>query len=195
MGRVLSWLGLKPKLLFGSKLRGRRKPRFFVASRIDLNAGVVWDLVSVSGQGKGEMSPEKTPAARELLAIINAGSVLMGCSQEMRSTSMEGVDESPVPMGSTQIVSEAILTAMEAADIPGKTSPEFTLALEVAQSPSVLLDEGSILMGCSQIVLETRLTLTEGVEECPTPMGSTQFVPETILTSTKAVNLASSELA
>jgi hypothetical protein len=71
--------------------------------------------------------------ARELLAIIFAGSVLIGCSQlvlEIRSTSMEGVEESPVPMGSTQIVPETILTVTEATDISEKTSPEFALVLE-----------------------------------------------------------------
>ena len=125
-------MGLKPKLLFGSKLRGRHKPRFSVASRIDSNADVVWASVSVSGQGKGETSPEKMPVARESPAIINVGSILMGCSQEMRSTSTERVEESPVPMGSTQIVPEMILTTTEAADIPEETSPEFALALEAA---------------------------------------------------------------
>ena len=101
LGRVLSPLGLKPKLLFGSKLRGRRKPRFSVASQIDSNAGVVWAPVSVSGQGKGETSPKKTPVARESPVIVDAGSVLMGCSPGMRSTLTEGVEESPVQMGST----------------------------------------------------------------------------------------------
>ena len=41
---------------------------------------------------------------------------------------------------------------------------------------------------------KTRLTLTEGVEESPVPMGSTQFVPETILTSTEVVSLPPPEL-
>jgi hypothetical protein len=58
-----------------------------------------------------------------------------------------------------------------------------------------LLDEGSVLLGCTQIVPETRLTLTEGVEESPIPLGSTQFVPEAILTLTEAINLPSLELA
>jgi hypothetical protein len=54
---------------------------------------------------------------------------------EMRSTSTEGVEESLGQMGSTQIMPETILSATEAADFPEKTSPEFALALEVAQSP------------------------------------------------------------
>ena len=160
LGWVLSRLGLKPKLLFGFKLTRRRTPRFSVASRIDSNASVVWAPVSISSQGKGETSLEKTPVARESLAIIDAGFVLMSCSQELRSASTKGVEESPVPMGSTQIVLETILTATEAADISEKMSLEFALALEVAQSP--------IPMGSTQIMPETILTSTEAVN-LPSP--------------------------
>jgi hypothetical protein len=113
--------------------------------------------------------------ARELLASIDADSILMGRSQlvpEMRSTSTEGVEESPGPVGSTQIVLGTILAATEAADFPEKTSPEFALVLEVAQSPSA-----------SQIVPETRLTLTERVEVSQILMDPTQFV---LLTSEPA---------
>jgi hypothetical protein len=185
LGRVLSRLGLKPKLLFGDKWRGRRKacglrprPRFLtVPTRIyskaessskDLPEGSVPVADSASGQGKGETSPEKMTVAREPPAIIDAGYVLMGRSQlvlEMRSTSTEGVEESLGQMGSTQIVPETILSATEAADFPEKTSPEFTLALEVAQSPPA-----------SQIGPEMRLTSTERVEVSQIPMDPTQFV-------------------
>jgi hypothetical protein len=65
----------------------------------------------------------------------------------------EVVEESLGPMGSTQIVPGTILTATEAADLPEKTSPEFALVLEVAQSPPASL-----------IASETRLTLSERVE-------------------------------
>jgi hypothetical protein len=101
LGRVLSRMGLKPKLLFGSNMRGRRKPRCSVASRRRRRA-------SVSASGQGETSPE------------------------MRSASTVGVEESPVPMGSSQIVPGTILTATEAADFPEVTLPEFALVLEVA---------------------------------------------------------------
>jgi hypothetical protein len=62
------------------------------------------------------------------------------------------------------------------------------VALEVAQCLPEMIDTGSVLLGCSQIVPETSLT--------PVPMGSTQIVPETILTSTEAalVILSSPEL-
>ena len=57
MGRVLSRLGLKPKLLFGDKWRGRRKAcglsvrlrPLIVAVRLKSNAGVDGDEVSASG--------------------------------------------------------------------------------------------------------------------------------------------------
>jgi hypothetical protein len=185
LGRVLSRLGLKPKLLFCDKWRGRRKacglrprPRSLAvparmyskveSSSKDLPEGSVSVADSDSGQGKWETSPEMTTVAREPPAIIDTGSVLMGCSQlvpEMRLTSTEGVEESLGPMGSTQIVSGTILTATEAADLPGKTSPEFALVLEVAQSPLASL-----------IVPETRLTLTEGLEVSQIPMDPTQLV-------------------
>jgi hypothetical protein len=58
MGWVFSRLGLKPKLHFGFKLRGRRKPSglnrkpkpLVDGSRVKANAEVDWVLVSVSGQ-------------------------------------------------------------------------------------------------------------------------------------------------
>jgi hypothetical protein len=61
MGWVFSRLGLKPKILFGLKLRGRRKTSglsmlpnpLVVVSRIKSNAGVVWIPNSVSGLGGG----------------------------------------------------------------------------------------------------------------------------------------------
>jgi hypothetical protein len=182
LGRVLSRLGLKPKLLFGDKWRGRCKacglrprPRPLAvparryskveSSSKDLPEGLV---DSDSSQGKGETSPEMTTVARELPASIDAGSVLMGRSQsvpEMRTTLTEGVEESLGPMGSTQIVPGTILTATEAADLPEKTSPESALVLEVAQSPPASL-----------IVPETRLTLSEGVEVSQIPMDPTQLV-------------------
>jgi hypothetical protein len=167
LGRVLSRMGLKPKLLFGSKLRARR-------SRKDSNAGVVW--APDSGQGKGETSPEKTPVARESSARFDVGSVVRGCSElvpEKGLTSTEGVEESPVPMGSTQIVPETILIATEAAAIPEKTSPEIDLVFSSMEMPIVtqrspaLLVEGSVTMGSNQIVPEKCLTLTEGLEESP----------------------------
>jgi hypothetical protein len=69
-----------------------------------------------------------------------------------------------------------ILTATEAADFPEVTSPEVALVLEVAQS-----------LPASQIVPETRLTLTEGVEESQIPMDS--GVEESqILTATEAAD-------
>jgi hypothetical protein len=66
MGWVFSRLGLKPKLHFGFKLRGRhkpnglnRKPKPLVdGSRVTANAEVDWVPISVSGQG--EASSEKT---------------------------------------------------------------------------------------------------------------------------------------
>jgi hypothetical protein len=99
-----------------------------------------------------------------------APSVLMGRSQsvpEMRTTLTEGVEESLGPMGSTQIVPGTILTTTEAADLPEKTSPEFALVLEVAQSQPASL-----------IAPETRLTLSEGVEVSQIPMDPTQTAPE-----------------
>jgi hypothetical protein len=48
----------------------------------------------------------------------------------------------------------------------------------------VLIDASSVLMGCSQLVPETSLTSTEGVEESLVSLGSTQIVPEMILTLT-----------
>jgi hypothetical protein len=184
LGRVLSRLGLKPKLLFGDKRRGRHKacglrprPRSLAvparmyseveSSSKDLPEGFA---ESDPGQGKGETSPEMMTVAREPLASIDAGSVLMGRSQsvpEMRTTLTEGVEESLGPMGSTQIVPGTILTATEAADLPEKTSPEFALVLEVAQSQPASL-----------IAPETRLTLSEGVEVSQIPMDPTQTAPE-----------------
>jgi hypothetical protein len=63
------------------------------------------------------------------------------------------------------------------------------VALEAAQSSLAMIDASYVLLGCTQIVPETSLTLVS--------MGSTQIVPETILTSTEAalVNLSSPELA
>jgi hypothetical protein len=67
MGWVFSRMGLKPKLHFGFKLRGRckpsglnRRPRPLVdGSRVKANAEVDWVPVSVSSQG--EASSEKMP--------------------------------------------------------------------------------------------------------------------------------------
>jgi hypothetical protein len=67
MGRLFSQLGLKPKLLFGFKQRGRCKSRGLslrprssaVVSQIKSNAGVDW--VPVSDAGQGVASPEMVP--------------------------------------------------------------------------------------------------------------------------------------
>jgi hypothetical protein len=67
MGRLFSQLGLKPKLLFGFKQRGRCKSRGLslrprssaVVSRIRSNAGVDW--VPVSDAGQGVASSEMVP--------------------------------------------------------------------------------------------------------------------------------------
>ena len=72
MGRVLSRLGLKPKLLYGLKWRGRHKtsglsvrPRpLSVASQIKSNAGVVGVVESALGQGEGDASPVKVQLVR-----------------------------------------------------------------------------------------------------------------------------------
>jgi hypothetical protein len=58
MGRVLSRLGLKPKLLFGFKWRGRRRP-LAVLSHFKKNADVVRVPNSFSGQGEEETSSEE----------------------------------------------------------------------------------------------------------------------------------------
>jgi hypothetical protein len=121
--------------------------------------------------------PGKDALNRSSPETIVGVSVLLGCTQIVPATSLnpipvgspwsstEGVVESLGPMGSTQIVPGTILTATEAADLPEKTSPEFALVLEVAQSPPA-----------SQIVPETRLTSTEGVEVSQIPMDPTQPV-------------------
>jgi hypothetical protein len=100
LGWVLSRLGLKPKLLFCDKWRGRRKacglrprPRSLAvparmyskveSSSKDLPEGSVSVADSDLGQGKGETSPEMTTVAREPPASIDAGSVLMGRSQSV----------------------------------------------------------------------------------------------------------------
>jgi hypothetical protein len=63
------------------------------------------------------------------------------------------------------------------------------VVLEAAQSSPAMINIGFVLLGCSQIVPETSLTLVL--------MGSTQIVSEMILTSTEAASiiLSSSELA
>jgi hypothetical protein len=121
--------------------------------------------------------PAKDALDRSLPETIVGDSVLLGCTQIVPAMSLnlipvgspwsstEGVEESLGPMGSTQIVLGTILTATEAADLPEKTSSEFALVLEVAQS-----------LPASQIVPETRLTLTEGVEVSQIPMDPTQAV-------------------
>jgi hypothetical protein len=164
LGRVLSRMGLKPKLLFGSNLRGRRKPRCSVASRRRRRA-------SVSASGQGETSPEMRSTST---VGVEESSVSMGSSQivpgtiltateaadfpevtspefalvlevaqsppasqivpETRLTLTEGVEESQIPMDSG-VEESQILTATEAADFPEVTSPEVALVLEVAQSP------------------------------------------------------------
>jgi hypothetical protein len=55
MGRVLSWLGLKPKLLFGFKWKGRRRPLALV-SCFKTKVDGVRVLNSSSGQGEEEVS-------------------------------------------------------------------------------------------------------------------------------------------
>jgi hypothetical protein len=65
MGRLFSQLGLKPKLLFGFKRRGRRKSRGLslrprssaVVSRIKSNAGVDWGFRVLQGVASPEMAP------------------------------------------------------------------------------------------------------------------------------------------
>ena len=67
MGRVLSRLGLKPKLLFGFKWRGRRRP-LAVLSRFKKNADVVRAPNAFSSQGEGEeeASSEEVPVVSVL---------------------------------------------------------------------------------------------------------------------------------
>jgi hypothetical protein len=116
------------------------------------------------------------PVAQESTVRFNVGSVVRGCSElvsEKGLTSTEGVEESPVLMGSTQIVPETILIATEAVAIPEKMSPKIDLVFSSikmpveTQRPPALLVEGSIMMGSNQIVPEKCLTLTEGFEESP----------------------------
>jgi hypothetical protein len=88
MGWVFSRLGLKPKLHFGCKLRGRRKPRPLVeGSRVKAGSGqgeALTEFVLASPE-KNRTSPAISSSnlvalevAQSSLAMIDAGFVLMG---------------------------------------------------------------------------------------------------------------------
>jgi hypothetical protein len=65
MGQVLSWLGLKPQLLFGFKWRGRCRP-LVVLSHFKKNGDVVRVPNSFSSQGEGE---EDKASSEEALVV------------------------------------------------------------------------------------------------------------------------------
>jgi hypothetical protein len=175
MVQVLSRLGLKPKLLIGRTKYKRKasglvlRPKLLAkpkagngATDPDLGqeeSEEVLDGPEVSEKLEPDPAlvpvpvPGKDALNRSSPETIVGVSVLLGCTQIVPATSLN------------QIVPGTILTATEVADLSEKTSPEFALVLEVAQSPPA-----------SQIVPEMRLTLTEGVEVSQIPMDPTQPV-------------------
>jgi hypothetical protein len=143
MGRVLSRLGLKPKILLGLKWRGRRRP-LAVVSRFKTNTVGVRVSNSSSGQGEGEEeeSSETAPSAAsgspEAAAVVTAvppvAFAVIG-SLEVPQSSPAMIGAGSVLMGSSQtspelaqIVSETILTSTEAATV-NLTPPELAQIL------------------------------------------------------------------
>jgi hypothetical protein len=186
LGRMLSRLGLKPKLLHGFKLRGRRKSSVSRVKSIGGGERILVHALGTSG-GDGSMGsgaegsdegvgplPAKLSSPSEEVAKLEMGKSESSCSEEVPLGPDEVMPEISDSYGevfradrngTAQIVPGTILTATEAADLPEMTSPEFALVLEVAQSPPA-----------SQIVPETRLPSTEGVEVSQIPMDPTQAV-------------------
>jgi hypothetical protein len=184
VGRMLSRLGLKPKLLHGFSLRGRRKSLF--TRRLGSTPATVISL--------GSPETNRTPpvvtnlAAMEVAqsspALFNAGSVEMGSTEtspELAQIVPAGVEEFPFLMGSPQIVPESILISTEAAAEIALPSPETNRTLpEVAQSSPSMNDAGSVLMGSSQTSPELPVLIgsSQTSPELPVLMGFSQTSPE-----------------
>jgi hypothetical protein len=186
LGQMLSRLGLKPKLLHGFKLRGRRKSSVSRVKPIGGGERILVHALGTSG-GDGSMGsgaegsdegvgplPAKLSSPSEEVAKLEMGKSESSCSEEVPLGPDEVMPEISDSYGevfradrngTAQIVPGTILTATEAAYLPEMTSPKFALVLEVAQSPPA-----------SQIVPETRLPSTEGVEVSQIPMDPTQAV-------------------
>jgi hypothetical protein len=184
VGRMLSRLGLKPKLLHGFSLRGRRKSLF--TRRLGSTPATVISL--------GSPETNRTPpvvtnlAAMEVAqsspALFDAGSVEMGSTEtspELAQIVPAGVEEFPFLMGSPQIVPESILTSTEAAAEIALVSPETNrTSPEVAQSSPSMNDAGSALMGSSQTSPELPVLIgsSQTSPELPVLMGFSQTSPE-----------------
>jgi hypothetical protein len=156
MGWVFSQLGLKPKLHFGCKLRGRRKPKPLVeGSRVK------------AGSGQGEASTEFVLAlpetnrtsptisssnlaalkvAQSLSAMIDAGSVLMGSLTlpKLAQIAPMRVEENSALIGSTQIVPETLLTSSKFAPIVPVGVEEIPDLIEEMPVTQLLLELGQI---------------------------------------------------
>jgi hypothetical protein len=188
LGRMLSRLGLKPKLLHGFKLRGRRKSPVSRVKPIGGGERILVHALGTSG-GDGSMGsgaegsdegvgplPAKLSSPSEEVAKLEMGKSESSCSEELPLGPDEVMPEISDSYGevfradrngTAQIVPGTILTATEAADSPEMTSPEFALVLEVAQTPPA-----------SQIVPETRLPSSEGVEVSLDPTQAVLLSPE-----------------
>jgi hypothetical protein len=117
MGRVLSRLGLKPKLLFELKWRGRRRP-LVVVSCFKTKADVVRVLNSFLGQGEGE---EEEAASSEAAPVVSALEFEAG-----------GFDEAVSPAPSGKVLQCGVLRLVSSL-LPEK---EVVLALGAAESCS-----------------------------------------------------------
>jgi hypothetical protein len=110
IGRALSRLGLKPKLLFGLKWRERRR-HSVVVSRFKMIANGVRVPVSSSGQGVEDASSEKASEVRALESVVSSS------------------DETISPAPSGKALQHGVLR-------PSLLSPELVLEMGVAKSRS-----------------------------------------------------------
>jgi hypothetical protein len=168
MGWVFSRLGLKPKLHFGRKLRGRRKPRPLVKGpRVKAGSGqgdASKEFVSASPE-TNRTSPaayssnlEALEVAESSPAMIDAGSGLMGSlnSPEFAQIAPMGVEENPALIGSTQFVPETLISSSEFV----QTAP-----VGVEENPDLIeeMPDTQVLLELGQISPENTQTATVGV--------------------------------
>jgi hypothetical protein len=144
LGRVFSRLGLKPKLLHGFILRGRRKRLTtrglsYAVSRVKPNGGGEWDPDSDPDQG--ETSSEKTEEA--MLVISGGDDVIMG-------SGTVGSDEAAVLSGKGAVFSSAksmirhdflrhgfsLPTEEEAVKAPGSSKSSYSREVSSKMDPS-----------------------------------------------------------
>ena len=161
MGRVLSRLGLKPKLLFGFKWRGRHRP-LAVLSRFKKNVDVVRAPNAFLGQGEGEGEEE---ASSEEVPVVSALESEADGSDEAVSPTLSGkvLRRGVLRPGASSSPEKEVVLALGAADscslgeiLPVRVCEKGKVASRHHSPEKGMLRQGFLLQRSSGVVTERR---------------------------------------